>query len=222
MPKNTFKGGQKKKKQKKAKTVNGRQNQRIAKLERMVLPAIERKSRDVLASNVAISSGGYNNQPMFQLAQGDASDERIGDKVTLVSHNVTMTLRKADTTNTLRVIWLFTPSTTALSIGNVLQYGDYGVYGDMVFSSPYKKTAASAENTYRILFDKVYHFGSDDQVQTDKYQLIPNKKGRQVNFQSLGSVMPENYQLQILAISDSAAATHPSINYVCRSYYIDL
>ena len=222
MPKNTFKPGQKKRKTRKANTVNGRQNQRLKKLERLVLPAVERKSRDILASTAPISTSGYANQPMFQLQQGDGSDERIGDKVTLMSHNVSMTLAKADTDNSIRIIWAYTPSTTALSISDVLQYGNYSIYGDQVFSSPYKKQAATAETTYRVLFDKVYHLKQDERLQTDKYQLIPNKNGRQVNFNSVGSVMPENYQLQILAISDSGAVSHPTISYVCRSYYVDL
>lgn len=222
MPRNTYKKGQKRRPKKNAKTTDGRQNQRLAKLEQIVLPAVERKSRDILASGAVIPSTGYANQPMFQLEQGDGSDQRIGDKVTLMNHNVTMTLAMGDDTNSVRIIWCYTPSTTALSISDVLQYGVYSVYGDQVFSSPYKKQAATAETTYKVLFDKVYHLKADDRLQTDKYQLIPNKNGRQVQFNSVGSVMPENYQLQILAISDSAAAAHPAISYVCRSYYIDL
>jgi len=158
MPKNTFKGGQKKRRRRKAKTTDGRQNQRLKKLEEIVMPAIERKSRDVLATAAPISSSGYANQPMCQIEQGNGSDQRVGDKVTLLSHNVTMTLAAQDSTNSLRVIWIVTPSTTAINISDVLQYGNYTTYGDQVFSSPYKKKAATAETTYRVLFDKVYHF----------------------------------------------------------------
>jgi hypothetical protein len=222
MPKNTFKGGQKKRKQRKAKNVNQRQNQRLKKLENLIMPAVERKSRDILASAAGISSSGYANQPMFQVEQGDGKNQRIGDKVTLLSHNVSMTLAAQDTTNSIRIIWAYTPSTTALSISDVLEYGNYTTYGDQVFSSPYKRNAATAETTYRVLFDKVYHFHDSQRLLTDKYQLIPSKKGKQMNFNAVGSVMPENYQLQILAISDSTAAAHPAISYVCRSVYLDL
>ena len=224
MPRNTFKGGQKPKKQKKAKSTDGRQNQRLAKLEKLILPAIEYKSRDVLASAVSISSGGYSNQPMFQLEQGDGANQRIGDKVTLMSHQISMSMASAtgDGTNVMRVIWLYTPSTTALSLSDVLEYSNQTVYGDLVFSSPYKRKASGAENTFKVLFDKVYNIRSNQRLQTDKFQLIPNKHGRQCNFQSVGSVMPENYQLQILAISDSTSSPHPVINYVCRNKYIDL
>jgi hypothetical protein len=114
MPKNTFKGGQKKRKQRKAKNVNQRQNQRLKKLENLIMPAVERKSRDILASAAGISSSGYANQPMFQVEQGDGKNQRIGDKVTLLSHNVSMTLAAQDTTNSIRIIWAYTPSTTAI------------------------------------------------------------------------------------------------------------
>ena len=211
MPKNTFKGAARKRRSKRPKTINGKQNKRIRKLEQLILPSIERKSRDVTAFATPISSSGYANQPMFQLEQGDANNQRVGDKVTLMKHQVSMTLAAQDSTNSIRVLFIVTPSTTALDIDDVLEYGDYTTDGDMVFSSPYRRKAPSAENTYRVLFDKVYHFRSDMRLITDKYDLIPKKNGKQVQFQSAGSVMPENYQLQLLAISDSTAAGPPIV-----------
>lgn len=222
MPRNVYKGGSKKAKAKKAKSTDARQNQRLSKLEKVVLGGVERKSRDINAFAAPISSSGYANQPMFQLEKGDGNNQRVGDKVTLLSHDVCMTLAAQDTTQSIRIIWLVTPSNTALSMTNVLEYGNYTTHGDAVFSSPYKRRASTSEGTYRIMFDKVYHFKDNQRLLTDKYQLIPNKNGRQCNFQSDGSVMPENYQLQLLAISDSAAAGHPAISYTCRSKYIDL
>lgn len=220
--KNVFKQPQKPKKSKKAKTVNQKQNKRLKKLEDIVLKGVERKSRDITAIGAGISSSGYANQPLFQLEQGDGNNQRVGDKVTLLRHNVSMTLAAQDTTNSLRIIFLVTPSTTALSISQVLEYGNYTTHGDLVFSSPYKRKAPTAENTYKILFDKVYHFESDNRLMTDKYSLVPAKNGKQVQFQSDGSVMPENYNMQILAISDSTAAAHPAISYVIRSVYLDM
>lgn len=224
MPKNVFKKASKRKPAKKAKTTDGRQNQRIKKLEQLVLPAIERKSRDITAFGAAISSGGYANQPIFQLEQGDGNNQRVGDKVTLLSHQVSMSLAGAslDGSNSIRILFIATPSTTALSMDDVLEYGNYTTDGDMVFSSPYRRKALTAENTYRVMFDKVYHIKGDERLQTDKYELVPKKNGKQVQFNSTGSVMPENYQLQILAISDSTASPHPAISYVVRSKYHDL
>jgi hypothetical protein len=223
MPKNVYNKGKKRSKAKKAKTVNGKQNQRIKKLENLILPAIERKSRDITAFGASISSGGYANQPLFQLEQGDGHNQRLGDKVTLRSMQVSLTLAAQDSTNSMRIIFLSTPSTTALSLDDVLEYGNYTTDGDMVFSSPYRRKAPTAESTYNIMFDKVYHFKDNMRLLTDKFELdkIP-KNGRQCNFNSTGSVMPENFQVQILAVSDSTASPHPAISYVVRSKYIDL
>ena len=159
---------------------------------------------------------------MMQLAQGTQNNERIGDSVSLMHHAVTMTLRRQDSSNVVRIIWAYTPSTTALSISDVLEYGNYTTYSNQVFSSPYKRKSPTAETTYKVLFDKVYKFGTDDDVICDKYNLVPFKKPRKMSFNSVGQVMPENYQLQILAISDSTASGHPTISYVCRTKYYDI
>jgi hypothetical protein len=211
MPKNVYNKGKKRVKKRKAKTTDGKQNQRIKKLENLILPAIERKSRDITAFGASISSGGYANQPLFQLEQGDAHNQRLGDKVTLRSMQVSLTLAAQDTTNSMRIIFLSTPSTTALSLDDVLEYGNYTTDGDMVFSSPYRRKAVTSENTYNIMFDKVYHFKDNMRLLTDKFELdkIP-KSGRQCNFNTSGSVMPENFQVQILAVSDSTASPHPT------------
>ena len=204
------------------KTKNKQQDRRISKLEKFIYPTIEYKSRDIIGTDAPISSSGYANQPMMQIEQGNGHNQRIGDSVALMQHGVTMTLRAADSTNVVRVLWVVTPSTTAVSITDVLEYGNFTTYSNNVFSSPYKRKAATSETTYRVLFDKVYKFGTDDAVICDKYALKPYKDPKKLSFNSVGSVMPENYQLQILAISDSTAAGHPTISYVCRTKYYDL
>lgn len=52
----TFNKGKKYRRRKKAKSVNGKQNQRISKLENLLLPSLEYKSRDITTSNAAIST----------------------------------------------------------------------------------------------------------------------------------------------------------------------
>lgn len=222
MASKTYVRKSKKASKRKAKNKNKRQDQRIKKLEEFIYPNIEYKSMDVLANDAAISSSGYANQPMMQIAQGTANNERIGDSVSLVHHGITMTLRRQDSSNVVRILWVYTPSTTALGIDDVLEYGNYTTHTNNVFSSPYKRKSATAENTYKVLFDKVYKFGQDDDVICDKYNLVPWKKPRKLSFNSTGQVMPENYQLQILAISDSTASGHPTISYVCRTKFYDL
>ena len=66
------------------KTKNKQQDRRISKLEKFIYPTIEYKSRDIVATDAPISSSGYANQPMMQIEQGTANNQRIGDSVALM------------------------------------------------------------------------------------------------------------------------------------------
>lgn len=218
----TFNKGKSKSRSRRPKTTDGRQNKRINNLERLILPSIEYKSRDITGLAASITTGSYVNYPMFQLAEGTTAETRVGDKVTLMNHNVTMSLRKADTTNAIRIIWAVCPSDTILTIGNILEYGSYALFGDQVFSSPYRKRANNSEDTYNVLFDKVYNLSGSQGLLVDKYKLKVPKHGKQLKFNGAGSIPPQNYQLFLFGISDSNAGPHPEISYVCRSRYMDL
>ena len=216
------KGSKPTKKRRKPKNKNQAQDRRIKKLEQIIYPSIEYKARDISCSNAAVSTSSYVNYPMFQLEQGHGHSQRIGDKVTLKSMNCTLSLKRADSTNVVRVIIAATPSTSHLVIGDILEYSNYGVHGDMVFSSPYKRRAASAEKTYAVLFDKVYNLTTDVSLLVDKFKCKIPKKGKVCEFQAIGSQQPDNFNVSAIAISDSAAATHPVMNLIVRSKYIDL
>lgn len=218
----TFNPGNKRRKRRKAKTTDGKQNQRIQKLENILLPSIEYKSKDINSFNVAVSSGGYANYPMFQLAQGSGHSERVGDKVTLKSMNCSLALSRSDASNIVRVILAATPSTTALTLSDVLEYSNYGVFGAAVFSSSYKRRATTSEQTYQILFDKVYNITDDITTLVDKFKLKLPKNGKVVEFNSVGQHMPDNWNVSLLAISDSTAVGHPLMDMSIRSKYIDL
>ena len=219
----TFNKGKKFRRKRKPRTVNGKQNSRIKKLEQMILPSVEYKSRDITTSNAAISTTAYANYPMLQLEQGHGHSQRVGDKVTLKSMNCTLSLKKGDSNNVVRVILAATPSSTHLTLADVLEYSNYTTHAEMVFCSPYKRRAANAEKTYKIMFDKVYNLTEDINVLVDKFKLggIP-QKGKQVEFQAIGSQQPDNFNVSLLAISDSSAAGHPALSVICRSKYIDL
>ncbi len=220
----TFNKGQKARRSRKPKTKNGQQDQRIKKLEQLVYPAVEYKSRDINTLQAAISSTAYVNYPMFQLEQGHGHSQRIGDKVTLKSMNCNLSLKKGDTTNVVRVIIAATPSTTHLVLSDVLTYSNTTTHGDAVFSSPYKRRATTAEKTYTILFDKVYNLTEEVDLIVDKFKCkIPGgKKGKVCEFQAIGSQMPDNFNVSLMAISDSSAAGHPALSLNVRSKYIDL
>lgn len=218
----TYVKSARKRKARKAKTTDGRQNQRIKKLENTLYPSIEKKVKDLLTIEAAISTTPYVNQPMLQIAQGINADQRVGDFVNLLSMRVMQTIKKGDSQNTIRVLWVATPSTSTLTIGDVLEYGDYATDGDLVFSSPYRRVPINAEMTYNVLFDKVYNIETNDSQIQDRYFLKNPKRGRRCSFVGAGSVQPNNFKLHLIAISDSSAVAHPLLSMVLRSTYNDL
>ena len=167
----TFRPAKKLKKVRKAKNKNKRQDQRLAHLEKLVLPAIEYKSNDVFAQNAPVSDAGYVNQPMAQIAEGTGPDERIGDKISIMSHNISMKLTSSDNTNVMRILWVYTEGTDTLALSDVLQYSSTAEYA---LISPYKKRSTNNAIKYKVMFDKVYKFDTSTAVMVDKYQLHPS------------------------------------------------
>lgn len=203
-------------------STNVKQNKRIKKLEDIVYPSIEWKSKDITAFSANVSNAGYANYPMFQLAKGDTNSTREGDKVSLRHGTLHLALTRGDTSNIIRVIVCATPSATPLGLADVLEYASVASHGDMPFSSPYQVKASNNEQTYKILADKTYQLKNDMSTVVDKIKLKFPKKGRSCEFVGDTSVSPNNYNVSLLMISDSTAAPHPTASYAMRWKYIDL
>lgn len=218
----TFKKGKKKGKKRKPKSKNQAQDRRIKKLEDTLYPSIEYKTKDINSYNVSVSNGGYANYPMIQIAQGDGSDQRVGDKCTLQSLRGNLSISRADTSNIMRIIIAATPSSTHLTLVDVLQYSNHGVYGPAVFSSPYRLKAADSEKTYKILFDKVYVTPGDIATVVDKFECDLKGVKKQLEFTSVGATQPNNMTVSLLAISDSTGVGHPVLDLNLRCKYFDL
>jgi len=201
---------------------NAKQDKRIKKLEDIIYPSIEWKSRDVAAFSAGITNGGYQNYPMFQLAKGDTNSTREGDKVSLRHGTLNLSLTRGDTSNIIRVLIVVTPSATYAGLSDVLEYHSTAAHGDAVFSSPYQVKATNSEQTYKVIYDKVYQLDSTMSTLTDKIKLKFPKKGVNCEFVGDGSVAPNNYNVSLLMISDSTATPHPTASYVMRWKYIDL
>ena len=164
----------------------------------------------------------YQNYPMFALAQGDTNSTRDGDKVSLRRGSLNLSLTRGDTSNIVRVLVVKTPSATFAGLSDVLEYHDVATHGDLVFSSPYQLKATNTEQTYQVLFDKVYQLKADSSTIATKINIPMPKKGVNCEFSSASLVAPNNYNISLLMISDSTAAPHPRASYVMRWKYLDL
>jgi hypothetical protein len=210
------------KRRRRKKNVNSEQTRRIKKLENIVYPSIQWKSKDITAFNANISNGGYANYPMFQLAKGDTNSTREGDKVSLRYGTLHLSLTRGDTSNIIRVLLVATPSATFAGLSDVLEYHSHTANGDGVFSSPLQVKATNSEQTYKILADRTYTLSGDISCVTDKIKLDLPKKGVDCEFVGDSSVAPNNYNVSLLMISDSTAAPHPKVSYAMRWKYINM
>ena len=207
---------------KRARTTDGKQNQRIKKLEDLIYPSIEWKSKDIIVTDANITVTPYVNYPMFQLAQGDQDGQRIGNEVNLKSMNCSLSLTKGDSANIVRLIIAATPDDTHLVLSDVLEYHNQTTHAELVFSSPYKKKSSSAAKGYQILYDKVYNIPSSITTMVDKFQCKLPKKGKHCEFYSASSTQPTNWNVSVIAVSDSSATPHPAMGLVVRSKYLDM
>ena len=199
-----------------------KQDKRIKKLEDIVYPSIEWKTKDVNAFDADVSNSGYENYPMFQLAKGDTNSTREGDKVSLRYGTLHLSLTRGDTSNIVRILVVATPSATHAGLSDVLEYHSYSSNADGVFSSPYQVKATNNEQTYKVLADRIIQLPNDRSTITAKIPIKFPKKGRSCEFVGDTSVSPNNYNVSLLMISDSTGAPHPKASYVMRWKYIDL
>ena len=204
------------------KSKDSKQDKRIKKLENLVYPSIDWKTKDVKGLNASIANSGYENYPMWALAKGTTDSTREGDKVCLKHSTLYLSLTRGDTSNIIRVLIVKTPSATYAGLSDVLEYHNYATDGDLVFSSPYQTIATNNEQSYTVMYDQVFQLKNDMSTVVKKIKLKLPKKGVESNFVGDASTSPNNYNLSLLMISDSTASPHPKANYVMRHKFIDL
>lgn len=151
---------------------------------------------------------------LTNIAQGSTDVTRDGDSIYLRSCRVVGDITAGDTTNMFRVI--------------IFQWFDdtTPVYTD-ILSSVYQGTVNCVNSPYHhdqrkhfnVMYDKRYLLDSSDpNVMFDTKYMRPAK--RKVHF-SAGGTTGSN-ELFILFMSDSGAATHPSVNFVARTTFNDM
>ena len=91
---------------------DAKQDKRISKLENIVYPSLDWKTKDTKAIQAGIQNTPYQNYPMFALSKGTDDNQRAGDKVSLRHATLHLSLTRGDTSNIVRVLVVRTPSST--------------------------------------------------------------------------------------------------------------
>lgn len=155
---------------------------------------------------------------MNDIAVGTDDQTRVGDELYMksISLNYNVTVSSTDSTNVVRAIvfqW-FDDSTASLS--SILQQT-----GDLsAVVSPYHHDNMYGKK-FKILYDKVHLVNDASNPQSYGSISITKIKRRKVHY-TAGSSTPDNNRVYLAFISDSAAASHPSVNYYLRIRYTDM
>lgn len=226
---------------KRKKQVNAIQNKRLTKIEKKIKTLTKTNENKVRDYNIPsmpnpqlISTTGLTYLAFARnLAVGTDGDQRIGNKITLMSQTWRGTIRGPtgiadEQQNQVRLLLVenvgFTGATD-LALGDVLQYGNFGTNGGLVFNSPYRVNASDSTKRYKVHLDRVitlnktdkgyYHFSKRINWGTKK------SPGKVLTFDSPLDGFPNNHRMVLFVISDSAVSNHPDITWTCRNVYKD-
>lgn len=216
------------------KSKDKKQDKRIKDLEQFVYKTIENKQVNYSITAQSMPSSGFATSNFIQLSIG-ASDgasygdpARIGNTITLMNQRWGFNFQgsSTDTYNQVRVLLVESQSGAQnIALSDVLYYGNYATFGDLVFSSPYT-TKTDTNKRYKVHMDKTFCIsglptkGGVPPVKVIKHN-IKWKGGKLLEYSGVGASLPTNHKMNLLVITDSVSATHPSMSYSVRSTYKD-
>lgn len=212
-----------------------KQDKRIKDLEKFVFKTIENKQVNYSITATSMSSSGYSTSNFIQLATGaedganygDAA--RIGNTITLMNQRWGFNFQgsSTDTYNQIRVLLVESKSGSQnIGLDDVLHYSNYSVFGDLVFSSPYT-TKSDTNKRYKVHMDKCFCLsglptkGGVPPVKVIKHNIKFGKHGKLLEYSGPGATLPVNHKMNLLVITDSVSAAHPTMSYNVRSTFKD-
>lgn len=168
------------------------------------------KKYSITSVNTTITNAG-SIWSISDVAQGDTDLTRDGDQLYIRSIECEIRVTAGDPTNVMRIIVLqWIPNSTP-NVSSILI--DATTYGEM---SPWTH---DTRFLFRILYDKRFYVNTTTMGNREHKTVLKRIKFRKMQFES-GATTGTN-KLYVLAISDSAAATHPILFMVTKLNFSD-
>lgn len=209
-------------------------SKRLKNLENFVYKTIENKQVNYSITSTSISSSGFETKNFMQTATGARDGDNFGDEAR-IGNTITLLNQKwgfnfigssTDTFNQIRVLLVESVGGAQdIGLDDVLRYSNYSVFGDNVFSSPYT-TKSATNKRYKVHMDKCFVLsglvtkGGCPPCKVIRHN-IKWKGGKLVEYSGNGNTVPTNHKMNLLVITDSVSATHPTMSYNVRSTYKD-
>jgi len=189
---------------------------KVARTEarKAVMKTVETKIFDTSQTAQAIDyTSGYVTSVTNGMIRGTSEDDYIGDSIKPVGISIRAQFTRSDATQMFRFIIIQNKaggipllSTLLQSVSNV--------------TAPLSPLDKDFSHTYAVLVDRLISMDSLRGTTTVRNFKINSNKLRGLWYNdSLGSIQKGG--IYICVISDSAAASHPVLDYRCRFYYKD-
>ena len=191
-----------------------RKKQFVKRVQHVITKTAEKKFYPVSQLPTAVSEAGIL-WSLSSVPQGTTDVTREGDQLRLRSIEFNYQCIVADTTNTMRVIVFIYKPPAIPTVTDILQ----GPVSTAVAPlSPYNH---DNRYNYQVLHDRLYQLDSVTQLVTKKLKIwkIPNIL-RKVQYVA-GSITLNMNGVYVLAISDSAAVTHPTFGFHSKVNFSD-
>ena len=218
-------------KKRKAKTRDGKQDQRLKALEQTVFQSLERKTKTTNSGVWHVDEDGQiisnANSTFLQLEKGTGATQMIGNKINLLNQTIYFNLHSpdpvADQWNKFRMLVVEPKEATeTLGLSDVLEYMKSAtVSAETAMCSPYT-TKTSSGKRYKIHYDRCFEINNSNHSYTGKIKIKYGKNGKVVNFpQVSGLNNPTDHNLHIMMFSDSSVAPHLGVAINVRSNFYD-
>lgn len=197
--------------------LNYRQKKEV---KRLVHVQQELKFWDVSTNAYGIDNSGVTFT-LSAVPQGDSDSHRDGDRLYIRKMYVRGQIEFGDSTNIVRLIFYqWKPSTTPI-LGSILLNGPSGsIDVHSQYSHDYRQQ-------FKILYDKTFVIIGNSSSATSPYTPVSIRQFqftlRRLNHQMqfIGGGTAGTNQIYYLAISDSAAPSHPALTMSTKLMYTD-
>jgi hypothetical protein len=201
---------------------------KVNKKVNSLMVAEEKKFMDVLHSG-GVSTTTSVHPLLDGLALGTTSQTRIGSVITGKSLSGRFEITAGDFTNQLRIFLLksYVINDAAPTIGDILQYDDVNTFWELM-TSPYKKNSNikySVLKNWRInIGGRITNNGDAAATSASQKKYITfnvNLRQTQLRYETDDTASQNQYNYFLMAVSDSGAANHPTLNGISRLTYTD-
>lgn len=176
---------------------------------------IELKYRPFQSAGAAVNSG-FNITLLNGVTQGDDSADREGNDIYMKKLVMNLSFIVGDTTNTIRCCIIYDRQTNGVT---PVSTDTFQSFVTVNATAPLNDVRADDRRRFSFLYDRIIDLSTAGPA--CKTLRIRKRLNHHTNYSGAGSTDAVIYKggLYLVLISDSTAASHPSVSYAGTLYY---